>query len=108
MLHPIDTENNRDKWLRLLRFVEHSFPEGDSAHIERVLVKKGILLGLYTRECYVRDWVFIHKDVYNNCIGDNWEQEVKVDEELTTGAVLNYLVHEIKQINIGECVLNSV
>lgn len=30
MLHPIDTENNRDKWLRFLRFVEHYFPVGDS------------------------------------------------------------------------------
>lgn len=108
MLQPIDTENNRDKWLRLLRFVEHSFPVGDSAHIERVLVKKGILLGVYTSAGHVRDWVFIHKDVYDNCIGDNWEQEVKVDEELTTDAVLNYLVHEVKQINFGECVLNSV
>lgn len=108
MLHPIDTENNRDKWLKLLRFVEHYFPVGDSAHIKRVLVEKGILLGIYTSEGHVRDWVFIHKDVYNNCIGDNWELEVKVDEESTTDAVLNYLVHEVKQINFGEGVLNSV
>lgn len=107
MLQPINTENNSDKWLRLLRFVERSFPDCAYAYIKRVLVA-GVMLGVYTSENNINYWVFIHKDVYDNCIGDNWEQEVKVDEELTTDAVLNYLVHEVKQINFGECVLNSV
>ena len=107
MLQPIDTENNRDKWLRLLRFVEHSFHDCDHARIKRVSMI-GVVLGVYFDNCHIKDLVFIHKDVYDNCIGDNWEQEVQIDEELTTGAVLNYLVHEIKLINFGECVLNSV
>lgn len=107
MLQPIDTENNRDKWLRLLRFVEHSFPDCDHVRIKRVLMI-GVVLGVYLDHCHIKDVVFIHKDVYDNCIGDNWEQEVKVDEELTNNAVLNYLVHEIKLINFGELVFNSV
>lgn len=107
MLQPIDTENNHDKWIRLLRFVKHSFHGCAYVYIKRVLVK-GIMLGVYTRDGHVKDWVFIGKDVYDNCIGDNWEQEAKVDEELTNSAVLNYLVHEIKLINFGEIVLNCV
>lgn len=107
MLHPIDTENNRDKWLRLLRFIEHSFPDCDHARIKRVLMI-GVVLGVYFDHCHIKDMVFIHKEVYNNCIGDNWEQEVKVDEESTRDAVTDLFVHEIKLINFGECVLNSV
>lgn len=107
MLQPINTENNHDKWIRLLRFVEHSFPDCAYAYIKRVLVA-GIMLGVYTSENNIKYWVFIHKDVYDNCIGDNWEQEVKVDKVLTNSAVSNHWVHEIKLINFGELVFNSV
>lgn len=108
MLYPIDTENNREKWLRLLRFVEHSFPGCDHARIKRVL-DIGIVIGVYLLDYYnIKDMVFIHKDVYNNCIGDNWEQEINIDEELTKDVVTDLFVHKIKLINFGELVLNSV
>ena len=108
MLYPIDTENNRDKWLRLLRFVEHSSPYCKSSALIKHVLPIGIVIGFHPDYYNVKDMVFIHKDVYNNCVGDNWEEEVKIDEALTKDTVTNLLFHEIKQIDIGESVLNCV
>ena len=107
MLQPINTENNHDKWLRLLRFVECLYPGCECACIKHVL-PTGIVIGFHPDYYNVKDMVFIHKDVYNNCVGDNWEEEVKIDEELTKDTVMNLFFHEIKQIDIGESVLNCV
>lgn len=94
---------NRDKWKRLLEFVKLNIPGTVGVFIDSVF-KEGLMLSAY--DCNGRkNLILIYNETYKECLGDDWNKEVKLcvfadDDERT--------VYLIKPVHIGERLLECI
>lgn len=94
-----DTDKFTDKFKRLLEFIKQSFPGCDRVVLLRLL-DEGILLSASGDEIF-KSFVYIDNEDYNNCIGDDWNKEVKLCASNNSDEQ-KCMVHIIKPISIGE------
>lgn len=93
-----------DKFNRLLEFVKQSFLDCDKVVLLRIL-DEGVLLSASENGIFI-SFVYIDNIDYNNCIGDDWNKEVKLCA--TDNSDEQNMVHMIKPISIGERALEGV
>lgn len=93
-----------DKFNRLLEFVKQSFLDCDKVVLLRIL-DEGVLLSASENGIF-KSFVYIDNEDYNNCIGDDWNKEVKLCA--TDNSDEQNMVHMIKPISIGERALEGV